>query len=392
MTSCPPALDALLAGALERSLGFDRASVGTTLWHLSLKQRAQALALDAETYCQRAAGDPVEQQRLLEALNIDESWVERDPAQWQAIRTELLARDPTRPLHALCAPCARGEEAWTLAALLHGLGHRAPQARVWAVDVNPQAIARGRSGTLPAPAWRGPADAVPWWLLPGRTATDSPWRVDVALHPLVRFEHANLFTWQPPEAVAFDLILSRNFLIYLSPAAQHAWRARLRGLAALGATLWTAPSERLDGDAPALFRTLDTAGGWQAVPVDAAAGLPASPVATAGCAPRPADHRLQRTRPPEPSCAVAPAPAPAGAVVAITPADPAGAGELARALIALSRDELTCAEALLRQALYLDHDCEEALLHLAALRARLGDPEEARRLQSRLRRPRQTPA
>jgi chemotaxis protein methyltransferase WspC len=385
-------LDQSLGRALERTLGFDRASVGPAQWRRALGQRARQLGLDVASYAGCASGSAAEQEQLLHALNIDESWIERDPPQWAAIRASLAALPVGQPLLALCAPCARGEEAWTLAALMYELGHRAPNCRIVGIDVAADAIRMARSAWLPRHAWRERDRETPWWLRAGTAPVgDAPgWVIAPVLQAMVRFEQANLLDWQPDEPHGFDLLLSRNFLIYLSAAAQQVWGQRLHAAAAPGATLWTARSERLDtGCGTSRFLPIGADSGWCIAP--GVAALSVSPVAVAEASRR--RPRALAAVPPDAAprkCSAVPSTAsdpPALQVVA-----PGHGAELAQALLALERDDLSSAEALLRQVLYLEHGCEEALLHLAALRTRQGDPEEARRLHDRLRRLRGAPA
>lgn len=371
---CSTATQAL-ADVLERSLGVTVDSIGARQWQRTLEQRAHACALTPSVYAQQAATDGAELVRLLEALCIDESWLNRDPAQLAAIARWLRQYPPGSPLTVLCAPCARGEEAWTLAALLHELGHRQGRCRIIAVDLAPTAVAQARAASLPGTAWRA-AEPLPWWLQPDG---GGGLRVDAALHGLVQFVCANLYVWQPPSGVHFDLVCSRNFLIYLSVPARQRWLARVAGWLHPDGTLWTARSEHLE-PCDAGFHALEADAGWR-LRSRLPAPVPAHGKSTA--APLVPTQYAQTAPPAPPATRAQPVPPPAG------PA-PAAASmreiPLAQALAALQSDELAQAESLLRQVLFLERDCEEALMHLAALRQRQGDSAEARRLQARLRR------
>lgn len=369
-TLCPSAGHAL-ADALERSLGVTVDSVGVRQWQRALEQRARARSLAPSDYALQAAADSAELVRLLEALCIDESWLNRDAVQLAAIAQWLRQRPPGGPLRVLCAPCARGEEAWTLAALLHELGYRAPHCRIIAVDLAPAAITQARAARLPGGAWRS-AEPLPWWL---RHDSAGGLHVDPVLHGLVQFVCANLCEWQPPAGTRFDLVCSRNFLIYLGAEARQRWLARVAGWLAPAGTLWTARSEHLDAGTVG-FQAFGSEAAWIRQVVPPAPGPAASS--------RPVIPFQPKSGP----ATAAPSPRATRAAVALPLPGPAPthASPLAQALAALQADALLDAEALLRQALFLERDCEEALLHLAALRLRQGDVAEAQRLQARLRR------
>ena len=104
--------------------------------------------------------EPSELAALLDVLLINVTAVFRDPAAWEELADpllpEILARlDPDEPIRVWSAACASGEEAYSLAMLLHGLlGDEAYKARVkiYATDIDEHALSIARQGRYTAAA------------------------------------------------------------------------------------------------------------------------------------------------------------------------------------------------------------------------------------------------
>src|SRR5512141_1348100 len=96
-------------------------------------------------YLERLRDDPAEADALVERLTVKVSRFYRDAATFDALRAALAARlagGPGRPLEAWSAGCGQGEEPYSLAILLAGLG-QAPSGApdVLATDIDPAALA-----------------------------------------------------------------------------------------------------------------------------------------------------------------------------------------------------------------------------------------------------------
>lgn len=162
-----------------------------------------------------AALTPAAAIALFHALLLPVSEFFRDPAAFATLDAAL----PERPLRLLSAPCASGEEAWSLAALCRARPARLG-SRVTGLDLLPEALEAARAGRYPPAHLRrlGPAqrrllfDAVEF---PAGVAAISP-----LLRRFVDFRRQDLLAHFPPGP--YDAILCRNLLIYLEPPAQHA--------------------------------------------------------------------------------------------------------------------------------------------------------------------------
>ena len=187
------------------------------------------------------------QRRCVEALLIHESSFFRDPHYFDALADNVLpelleCRQPARRLTIWCAACATGQEAFSLAMLLH---ERFPELLSdWeldfvASDLSQTAIQQATDGTYSQVEMdRG--------LSPERTArffqsTDDRWKPTDLLRQTIRFQEVNLLKDSIP-VIGIDLVLIRNVLIYMNDPTRQMILARIRnniaphGHVMLGAT------------------------------------------------------------------------------------------------------------------------------------------------------------
>jgi len=151
---------------------------------------------------------------LAELLRVGETRFFRDASQWQALRRRLLPGLGGPRLRALSAGCSTGEEAWTLAMLLHEAAGDRP-LRVVGVDRSRMALAAARSGSYARESARElPADLTSRYL---EATPDGGLRVSSSLHEHVSFVVRDLLQGVPPGE--FDLVVCKNVLIYLGEDA-----------------------------------------------------------------------------------------------------------------------------------------------------------------------------
>jgi two-component system CheB/CheR fusion protein len=126
-----------------------------------LDRRLQAAGVQSyDAYVDRLQVEPAELQALLDALLINVTALFRDPDAWAELRDNLLpgtlaALDPDEPVRVWSAACATGEEAYTLAILLHELlgdeGYKR-RVKVYATDIDENALQTARAGRFAATA------------------------------------------------------------------------------------------------------------------------------------------------------------------------------------------------------------------------------------------------
>ena len=185
---------------------------------------------------------------LAPALTNGESYFWRDKGQFELLRREilpLLARGRPRELRLWSAGCSTGEEVYSLAMLCHELfADNRPRIQIIGTDLNDDALERARRGCYGHWSFRGVAPQLQERYF---TRQSDGWHVKAELRASVNFRSFNLCAPRE-EARAnglsdFDLILCRNVLIYLSPAAIDGAVALFGGALRAGGFLMTGHAE-----------------------------------------------------------------------------------------------------------------------------------------------------
>ena len=158
--------------------------------------------------------------QVVEALLNNETYFFRDRAPFDLLAGHALPmlakrRESRRNIRIWSAGCSTGQEAYSLAMLF---AESQPMWRDWtidilATDVSSSVIDRARSGIytqFEVQRGLGINQTIRWF-----EEVDDGWRVVEPLRKPVRFQVHNLLE-QPPHPGAFDIILCRNVLLYLS--------------------------------------------------------------------------------------------------------------------------------------------------------------------------------
>lgn len=186
-----------------------------------VRRRMQALGiLDPASYRERVARDPVELEALVVAVAVPETWFFRYRASFEHLADWLRARRRAMPdssLAVLSAPCATGQEPLSVVATALHAGWPAERIDVDAVDASAGAIAIAEASAVAPLSVREP---LPAWAERHFTSKDGGGVASSEILRRIRFTHADLLTWSPPAGRRYDVILCRNFLIYLSAEAR----------------------------------------------------------------------------------------------------------------------------------------------------------------------------
>ncbi len=243
----------------QRGLGADhyRASIVRRRRGACLRAVRAASIDDAHA---RAAGSPELVDRALAAVLIGVTSFFRDAAPFHALSRELARPDCAlnhRPLTVLSVACSDGPEVYSTGIVLAEAG-LLDRSTLWGIDCRPAAIESARAGEYPLSAL-APVTAerrLRWFSTENRRA-----RVKPLLRARARWIVGDAFSFSEP-ALA-DIILCRNFVIYLQPdAARDVWRslvARLRpgGLLIVGKAERPWPLHGLARVGPCLYRKME---------------------------------------------------------------------------------------------------------------------------------------
>jgi len=231
---------------LRQTIGLDAASVGLPLIERAVQQRQAACGLkDMTAYLARLRSSASELQELIEAVVVSETWFFRDPeafaALGQYVLQEWLPGRTAGQFRVLSIPCATGEEAYTLAMTLDGIGLPADCFQIEAIDISEQALARARKAVYGRNSFRGRnLDFRDRYFEAGAHG----YHVAHAIRRQVVFQQANLLGPDfLPGSPIFHAIFCRNLLIYLDPPAQARAIETLKRLLAPDGLFFVGPAE-----------------------------------------------------------------------------------------------------------------------------------------------------
>ncbi len=409
------------ADILNQATGLDPASLGEGgLGRAVDAGMARAGITDPEDYRRLLATSPEALEELVRETVIPETWFFRDIGPFRCLgeRLRTLKRRGTAP-RILSAPCATGEEAYSIAITCLQAGLPPGGFHVAAVDVSAESLAVAARGRYGRNSFREDmAEAARHFTRRGDDDHSAVWTVSPEVAAGVTFVQANIVSegflvHEKP----FDIIFSRNLLIYLNHDARKRLLANIRRLLAPDGILFVGHSEILSF----------LPEGFQPVPYPRAFACtrsiprPAAPVAAS--ATRTASRACGGKTLPAAGRAAAPKTLPRSlADVSASRTSPGRGGEddLALARRLADRGELAAAAALCRRhlethrrsaeayfllglvgaaerrveearaffqkALYLEPDHAACLTHLALIHEQLGDAARAALYRQRLRR------
>ena len=127
---------------------FSQYAVGSRGRRLSAVLASERLP-DLDALRTRLQNEPACLDRVLRAMSIPATAMFRDPAVYRALRNVATTHLATFPIiRVWLAGCASGEEAWSLAILLHEAG-LLQRSRLYATDMNTEMLARAKLGIFP---------------------------------------------------------------------------------------------------------------------------------------------------------------------------------------------------------------------------------------------------
>ncbi len=214
---------------------------------------------EPQTYVRYLRDHPHELDLLQRELLISVTSFFRDPEAFETLRTEALPtlleeRSDDDTIRAWVPGCATGEEAYTVAIVLHEAllaDEHGCELHVFGTDLDAQAIEKARSGLYP----HGIAADVPHEYLEHYfTQEDDGYRIHKKIRDSIVFAQQNVIS--DPPFTRLDLIVCRNLLIYLVSEAQQRVLPSFHYALKPGGLLMLGSSESL-GESSRLFESLD---------------------------------------------------------------------------------------------------------------------------------------
>ncbi|WP_332762716.1 CheR family methyltransferase [Pseudomonas koreensis] len=400
---------------LKERIGLDVTSVGPAIIERAVRQRSMlSQAADSDDYWRLLQGSRDEQQALIEAVIVPETWFFRYPESFATLgklaRARLKELNNMRALRILSLPCSTGEEPYSIAMALLDAGLQPHQFKVDGMDVSPLSVEKARRALYGKNSFRGQdLDFRERHFI----AEPDGHRVNENVREQVRLQVGNVLdpTLLASEP-AFDFVFCRNLLIYFDQPTQKQVFEVLKRLTHFDGVLFIGPAEgsllgRLGMRSIGIPQSFAFSRHSEPHPEPLPTPKPiAVPISQALRNPPPAP--VARSRPFAavtllPTAAKAANPDAASLLAHIAALANEGKSAEARAAceqylrshepvaqvfywLGLLSDVagLTLeAQGFYRKALYLEPQHPEALMHLAALLQAQGDTAGARRLQER---------
>jgi two-component system CheB/CheR fusion protein len=211
--------------------GFDFTGYKRSSLQRRINRRMQALGIeDYETYLDKLEVTPDEFAELFNSILINVSSFFRDPPVWRYVQERLIPamierKRSDEPIRAWSAGCATGEEAYTIAILLaEALGeeHFRDRIKVFATDVDDDALDRARQASYPSSQLKDvPQPIVERYF----EASGERLSVSKDLRRAVIFGRNDLVRDAPISRI--DLLACRNTLIYFNSETQRNVMTRL---------------------------------------------------------------------------------------------------------------------------------------------------------------------
>lgn len=231
---------------LKERIGLDVASVGAAIIERAVRQRTTlSQAAHADEYWQLLQGSRDEQQALIEAVIVPETWFFRYPESFATLgklaRQRLAELNNMRALRILSLPCSTGEEPYSIAMALLDAGLKPHQFKVDGMDISPLSVDKARRAVYGKNSFRGQD-------LQFRDRHFMPeqdgHRVNEYVREQVRWQVGNVLdpTLLASEP-AFDFVFCRNLLIYFDQPTQKQVFEVLKRLTHVDGVLFIGPAE-----------------------------------------------------------------------------------------------------------------------------------------------------
>lgn len=238
--------DARFFSFLKERIGLDVTSVGESIIERALRQRfAASGAIDSDAYWLLLQGSSSEQQALIEAVIVPETWFFRYTESFAALGKLALERlhilNGVRPLRILSVPCSTGEEPYSIAMALFDAGLTAQQFKINAIDISPLSIQRAKRGIYGRNSFRGERiDFRERYF----TLINEGYQIDQRVRDQVDFQPGNILDpMLPAKRLDYDFVFCRNLLIYFDQNTQEHVFEALKHLTHADGVLFIGPAE-----------------------------------------------------------------------------------------------------------------------------------------------------
>ena len=205
---------------LQKTIGLKVNAIGKPTVDRAVRSRMKALSLtDKDTFVKKLKSSPVELRFLIEEVVIPETWFFRDREPFRAMTQYLVGRwspkNNNSLFKVLSVPCSTGEEPYSIAMSLLGSNWPPEKFTVHAVDISQRAITKAKQGIYSEHSFRGTDLAYRSQYF---QKNSTHYVLKKPVREKVHFHTGNILNDAFMKGLGiFDVIFSRNVLIYFDP-------------------------------------------------------------------------------------------------------------------------------------------------------------------------------
>jgi chemotaxis protein methyltransferase WspC len=225
---------------LHQKIGLNASSVGDSSIERAIKHRLTENKIDdIKQYYEMLLANADELAELVEEVVVPETWFFRNNTPFDAFRDYVTATiapklNTDEKIRILSIPCASGEEPYSAAICLHRAGIALDRVAIDAIDISKRALTKAKRAIYGRNSFRGvEEDIQDTYFKKGGAG----YRLIEEIREVVNFQQGNFLTGQlSPQDDYYDAIFCRNLLIYFDRETQKAAMEKLhRALKARGA-------------------------------------------------------------------------------------------------------------------------------------------------------------
>jgi chemotaxis protein methyltransferase WspC len=236
-----------IVNILNQKIGLNPSSIGISSIERAIHHRISCRnCVNIKEYSQLLLHDSKEVRELIEEVVVPETWFFRNKGPFEAfqqhVKNELLPKGNKRkPIRILSAPCATGEEPYSLAIALVEQNIDPQAFRIDAVDVSKKALELGKDAHYGKNSFR---DVKPTIQAKYFTPTERGWLLHDEIKKLVKFKQGNILAGAlSPHPGYYDVVFCRNLLIYFDRKNQQLTLEKLYRAMKKGAILFVGHAE-----------------------------------------------------------------------------------------------------------------------------------------------------
>ena len=232
---------------LNEKIGLNPASIGESSIERAVLHRISFRnCINTKEYLELLKFDSKEVLALIEEVVVPETWFFRNKVPFQAFKkyvvNELLPKSNKRkPIRILSIPCATGEEPYSLAITLVEANISPQSFRIDAIDVSKKSIELAKEAHYGKNSFR---DVDPSLRDKYFAQTETGWQLTGSVRKLVKFKQGNILSGVlSPHPGYYDVIFCRNLLIYFDRKIQQQTLDRLYRALKKGSILFVGHAE-----------------------------------------------------------------------------------------------------------------------------------------------------